>query len=459
MEKLPKKGGFIHYKDIEMENGEISISTTQTRRGFIKTSAKAGIATLLVGNQMLYASGSDKIRVGLIGCGGRGTGAGIIDCAESSKGIELVAMADLFQDHMDEAPQKIINNLKKRNLPANDIYKVKDDSMFVGFNAYQKVIDSDVDMVILTTPPNFRPQHLRAAVEAGKHVFIEKPVAVDPVGIRSIMKSAKIAEKKGLTIVAGTQMRRLKSNLETIRRIHDGALGEISGGQCVRTGGAMRSWRSPEKIRKSEWSDIEYYIRRWLFWSWLSGDFVVEMHVHNLDIMNWILQAHPVKCLGVGGRQARTGMEYGNIYDHFAVEYEYPKGVRVEYMGSQIDRFAHRNQQRITGTKGSATLDFRNSEITGVNAYRFTGSSPNPSVLQYKDMINSIRSGKAINEAIRVAESTMTAIMGRMSAYTGKEVDWDWALNQSQLDLSPGQLEFGKMPPEPVGVPGVSDLF
>ena len=442
-----------------MKNGGISINTSQSRRGFIKTSAKAGMATLLVGNSMLYARGSDKIRVGLIGCGGRGTGAGIIDCAESSPGIELVAIGDLFQDHIDAAPQSIINNLKKRNLSVKEIYKVKPETTFVGFDAYKKVIASDVDMVILTTPPNFRPQHLRAAVEAGKHVFIEKPVAVDPVGVRSILKSADIAQKKGLTIVAGTQMRRLKSNLQTIGRIHDGALGDITGGQCVRTGGAMRSWRSIEKIRKSEWSDIEYYIRRWLFWSWISGDFVVEMHVHNLDIMNWILQAHPVKCVGVGGRQARTGMEYGNIYDHIAVEYEYPNDVRIEYMGSQIDRFAHRNQQRVTGSKGSAVLDFRNSEISGANPYRFTDSSPNPSLLQFKDMIDSIREGKAINETTQVAESTMTAIMGRMSAYTGKVVEWDWALNQSELDLSPAQMEFGKMPPMPVAIPGISDLY
>lgn len=162
-----------------MKNGGISINTSQSRRGFIKTSAKAGMATLLVGNSMLYARGSDKIRVGLIGCGGRGTGAGIIDCAESSPGIELVAIGDLFQDHIDAAPQSIINNLKKRNLSVKEIYKVKPETTFVGFDAYKKVIASDVDMVILTTPPNFRPQHFRAAVEAGKHVFIEKPVAVD----------------------------------------------------------------------------------------------------------------------------------------------------------------------------------------------------------------------------------------------------------------------------------------
>lgn len=442
-----------------MENSEKKSIINPSRRTFIKTSAAAGVATVLAGNPMVFAAGSDKIKVGLIGCGGRGTGAGIIDCAESSKGIELVAMGDLFQDHLDAAPDAIRNNLKKRNLPVEEIYKVKSESMFAGFDAYKKVIASDVDMVILTTPPNFRPLHFRAAVEAGKHVFMEKPVAVDPAGIRSVMESAEIARKKGLTVVAGTQMRRLKSNIETIRRLHEGAIGDYDGGQVVRTGSAMRTWRRNEKLRKSDWSDTEYYIRRWLFWTWLSGDFIVEMHVHNLDIMNWILQAHPVRCLGVGGRQARTGMEYGNIYDHFGVEYEYPNGVRIEYMGSQIDGFAGRNEQRVTGTKGSAVLDFRKSEIKGANPYRFTESSPNPSVQQYKDMIDSIRKGKGINEAVQVAESTMTALLGRMSAYTGKVVEWDWALNQSKLDLSPERMEFTDMPPRPVVIPGITHLF
>ena len=430
-----------------------------TRRGFIKSSALAGTATILGGSNLVFAQGSDTIRVGLIGCGGRGTGAGIIDCAESSKGIELVAMGDLFQDHIDEAPDRIRRNLEKRNLSVKDIYKVTPETTFVGFDSYQKVIDSGVDMVILTTPPNFRPMHLRAAVEAGKHVFMEKPVAVDPVGVRSIIESSKIAKQKGLTLVSGTQMRRLKSNLETIKRIHDGAIGEINGGQCFRSGGAMRNWRSSEKVKKSEWSEMEYQIRRWLLWTWLSGDFVVEMHVHNLDVMNWIINAHPVKCIGVGGRQARTGYEYGNIYDHITVEYEYPNDVRVEYMGAQIDNFTSRSNQRITGTKGSAVLDFRKGIITGKNPFVFDGKSPNPSVLQYKEMIDSIRNAKGINEGQQIAESTMTAILGRMSAYTGKTLEWDWALNESKLDLSPEKMEFGDIPRRPVAVPGITKLM
>lgn len=442
-----------------MEYPEKIISHEVKRRDFIKKSGQLGVVTMLAGANFAFAEGSDTIRVGLVGCGGRGTGAGIIDCAESSKGIELVAIGDLFQDHLDEAPNRIKANLEKRNLSVKDIYKVTPETTFVGFDAYRKVIDSGVDLVILTTPPNFRPTHLRAAVNAGKHVFIEKPVAVDPVGVRSIIESSKIAKQKGLTLVSGTQMRRLESNRQTIKRIHDGAIGEINGGQCFRSGGAMRTWMSDESVKKSEWSEMEYQIRRWLFWTWLSGDFVVEMHVHNLDVMNWIMNAHPVKCIGVGGRQARTGFEYGNIYDHISVEYEYPNDVRVEYMGTQIDKYDYRSNQRVTGTKGSAVLDFSKSTITGSNPFAFDGKSPNPSVLQYKEMIDSIREGKGINEGQQIADSTMTAIIGRMSAYTGKSLEWDWALNESKLDLSPEKMEFGNIPRRPVAIPGITELM
>ena len=437
----------------------IIIRRQPARRDFIIKSGLFMGATMLVGNNFVFAQGSDKIRVGLIGCGGRGTGAGIIDCAASSPGIELVAIGDLFQDHLDVAPERIKANLEKRNLSVKDIYKVTAETTFVGFNAYQKVIDSGVDMVILTTPPNFRPLHLRAAVNAGKHVFVEKPVAVDPVGIRSILESSKIAKQKGLTLVAGTQMRRLQANRELIKRIHDGAIGEINGGQCFRSGSAMRTWMSDERIKKSEWSEMEYQIRRWLFWTWLSGDFIVEMHVHNLDVMNWIMNAHPVKCIGLGGRQARTGFDYGNIYDHFSIEYEYPNDVRVEYMGTQIDHYDYRSNQRVTGTKGSAVLDFRTGEITGANPFIYDKESPNPSVIQFKEMIDSIRQGKAINEGEQVANTTMTAIIGRMSAYTGKSVAWDWAMNESKLDLSPEKMKFGDLSREPVAIPGINELI
>jgi predicted dehydrogenase len=430
-----------------------------SRRSFLQQSVQAGTIAFIGPELLAYPAGSDIIRVGLVGCGGRGTGAGIIDCAESSPGVELTAIGDLFQDHLDAAPQAIKDNLAARKLPVDEIYKVTPETTFVGFDAYKKVIDSGVDMIILTTPPNFRPLHLRYAVDAGKHVFIEKPIAVDPVGVRAVLESARLAKEKGLTIVAGTQMRCLPSNIEVIKRIHDGAIGDINGGQVFRSGSGMRSWREDEKIKRPEWSEMEYQIRRWLMWDWLSGDFIVEMHVHNLDIINWIMDAPPVSCLGMGGRQARIGYEYGNNYDHFSAEYTYPNGAKVAYMGAQIDTYASRNHQRVVGSKGSAILDFSQGKIMGANPFEAKNQAPSPSVRQYQEMIDSIRNNKAINDGKQIADSTMTAIMGRMSAYTGQEVSFDWALHESTLDLSPSEMEFGPAPRREAAVPGLTTLF
>ncbi len=429
-----------------------------TRRNFIQTTALAG-ATVMTGRIRAHGKSADKIRVGLIGCGGRGTGAGIIDCAESSPGVELVAMGDLFQDHLDTAPQRIKENLEKRGLSAEKIYKVTPETTFLGFDAYQKVIDAGVDMVILTTPPNFRPLHLKAAVEAGKHVFMEKPVAVDPAGIRSVLAGSERAKEKNLTIVAGTQLRRLDSMRQAMEKIHQGYLGEITGGQVVRTGGGMRSWRTDEMQKRPEWSEMEYHIRRWLFWTWLSGDFIVEMHVHNLDIMNWAMGAHPVQCAGMGGRQARTEPEFGNCYDHFAVEYRYPNDVRIEYMGSQIDKSSYRQDTRVIGTHGKAYLDSGNAVIEGEHPWQYEGEQENPAVLEYREMIDAIRTGTSINEGRQIAESTMTAILGRMSAYTGRTIKWEWGMNASELDYMPEKLQFGDVPDMPVAVPGVTELI
>jgi predicted dehydrogenase len=429
-----------------------------SRREFIKTSTVAG-AALVAGNGGVFAAGSDKIRVGLIGCGGRGTGAGIIDCAQSSKGVELIAIGDLFQDHLDAAPELIKANLRQRELAVDDIYKVTPDTTFVGKDAYKNVIASNVDMIILTTPPYFRPAYFRAAVDAGKHVFIEKPIAVDPVGVRSVIETAELAKQKGLTVVAGTQLRRFEPMRQAIKRLHDGAIGDITGGQVVRTGGAMRDWREDEKVQRAEWSEMEYHIRRWLFWTWTSGDFITEMHVHNLDIMNWILGSHPVSCMAMGGRQARTEPEFGNIYDHFSAEYLYPNDVRIEYLGTQIDKFTYRLDQRVQGTKGSAYLDFGNARIKSAKPWEYSGEHPDPAVQEYADMIDSIRNGRAINEGRQVAESTLTAIMGRMSAYAGRELKWDWAMNASQLDLSPRETPFGPAVEREIAIPGVTELI
>jgi len=420
-----------------------------SRRNFIKTSAALGATTLASGTGRMFASGSDKVRIGLIGCGGRGT-HDATKCLKSSENVELVAMGDTFRDRLESCRRRLGKGLGEK-------VKVTDDACFSGFDAYKNVLACDVDMVILTTPPHWRPMQLKAAIEADKHVFMEKPVAVDPVGVRSVIASSELADKKGLTIVAGTQMRRISHLVEGIKRIHNGAIGELVGGQCVRLGGGMLGWGP--KQRRPEWSDMEWQIRRWLFITWLSGDFIVEMHVHNLDVMNWALDAHPVQCIGIGGRQVRTGPEYGNCYDHFAVEYEYPNGVRVEYMGSQIDGCTNRNDQRFVGTKGRAYTDFGRVVIEGPNKAEYAWDSIDPCIKQHADQIDAIRDGKRLNEGKRIAESTLTAIMGRMSAYTGRALKWDWAMNASKLDLSPPKYEFGDLEMRPVTVPGKTKLI
>jgi len=438
-----------------METKTIQETQSLSRRDFIKTSVPIlsglGAVSLLSGTNRIFAAGSDKIRIGLIGCGGRGTydTGNCLNCAE---GVELVAMGDLFKDRVDRCRGTLERKL-------SDKVKVTEDTCFVGWDAHKKVLGrDDVDMVILTEPPQFRPGHLRAAVEAGKHVFMEKPVAVDPVGVRSVIESSQIADRKGLTIVAGTQSRRMAHLVEGMKRIHNGDIGRIVGGQCLRLGGGMLTWSEATKERRPTWSDMEWQLRRWLFLTWLSGDFITEMHIHNLDRMNWALDAHPVQCIALGGRQVRTGPEYGNVYDHFSVEYEYPGGVRIEYMGSQIDKITYRQDARVIGTKGRAYTHEGDFIIEGAKPFKYDGPSPSPVIKQHADQIAAIRQGKHLNEGKRIAESTLTCIMGRMSAYTGRALSWDWAMKGSKLDLSPPKYEFGDLPMRPVAVPGKTKL-
>ena len=419
-----------------------------SRRDFIKSSTAISLAALASGASKVFAAGSDKIRLGIIGCGGRGT-YDSINCANSSDDVEIVAMGDLFKDRLDNTLKKLKDNLGEK-------IKVTADTCFVGFDAYKKVLACDIDMVILTSPPHFRPKHLQAAIEAGKHIFMEKPVAVDPLGVRSVIASSELADKKKLTIVAGTQMRRIAHLVAVMKRIHNGDLGEILAGQCVRTGEGMLKWGPKE--RQPDWSDMEWQVRRWLFFTWLSGDFIAEQHIHNLDIINWALNSHPVKCMGMGGRQVRTGSEYGNVFDHFSVEYEYPNGVRIVYMGGQIDGCSVRCDQRLVGTKGSVYMDFANAIIKGRNPFGYEGPSPDPCILQHADQIAAIRQGRMLNEGRRIAESSLTAIMGRMSTYTGRALKWDWVMNASELDLTPDKYEFGDLPVRPVAVPGKTQL-
>ena len=415
-----------------------------SRRDFIKTSAAASLAAAIPGGLGLHAAGSDTIRVGVIGCGGRGTGAAI-DAVNSSPGVEIIALFDPFRDRIDSSLKRL-----QEKVPA--AVKVGPETCFTGLDGFKKLLEiKDINHIVTAAPPGFRPMHLKAAVEAGKNVFMEKPVAVDPVGVRSVIASSALAEEKGLAIVAGTQRRHQKKYLEIMKRVRDGAIGELVGGQCYwNQGGLWVIKRTPEM------SDMEWQCRNWLYFSWTSGDHIVEQHVHNIDVMNWAFRATPVKVMGMGGRAQRTGPEYGNIYDHFAVEFEYPGGVRVMSLCRQIPGCADRVEEKIVGTKGHA---FGYGEISGPNAWKFEEDEPNPYVVEHADLIASIRAGKPLNEGKRIAESTLCAILGRMSAYTGRAVSWEWGLTSSKLDLSPAKYEFGPNPVDPVAVPGWTQLI
>lgn len=416
----------------------------------MKASASAAVsAAALAGMNRAYAAGSDRLRLGLIGCGGRGhhDGGKFLTAGQN---VDLVAMGDMFGDRLAATRKGLQASFAQQ-------VKVTDETCFTGFDAYKKVLAAGVDVVILTAPPHFRPEHLRAAVEAGVHVFMEKPVAVDPVGIRSVIESGELADRKGVTLVAGTQMRRINHLVEGVKRLRDGALGDILGGQCVRIGDGMLGWGP--KPRQAAWSDMEWQLRRWLFVTWLSGDFIAEMHVHNLDLLNWVMGSPPEKVLAMGGRQVRTGPEYGDVYDHVTAEYEYPNGVRIEYMGSQIDGVSFRNDLNFAGTKGTVYMDFANCIIKGASPWKYDGPQNDPCIQQHADQIDAILNGKKLNEARQIAESSLTAIMGRMSAYTGRALKWDWALKASKLDLRPEKYELGPLPMPPVAMPGKTPLL
>jgi predicted dehydrogenase len=425
-----------------------------TRREFLKTGTAAAVGTLVYGGSLVQAEPQEKIRVGLIGCGGRGTGAAM-DCVEASPDVVITAMGDLFPDGLAGSLQTLQQKLPTANLG------VTPETCFTGFDSYQKVVNAGVDMVLLAAPPFFRPQHLQAAVEAGKHVFMEKPVAVDPAGVRSVIASSERAAQKKLGIVAGTQRRHQKHYVEIMKRVRAGDIGDIVAGECHWRMGALWVERAAQNWADrtaKQWSDMEWQVRNWLFTVWCSGDHIVEQHVHNLDIINWAIGDHPVKCVGMGGRAARTEPMYGNVYDHFAVEYEYANGARILSMCRQTAGAMDSVFERVVGTKGFAYTDSADGYIKGENPYSTDKESPNPYVQEHADLIASIKAGAPLNEGKQVAESTLTAIMGRMSAYTGRTVSWDWAMETSKLDLTPPHFEWKELPPLEVAIPGKTPL-
>jgi predicted dehydrogenase len=420
--------------------------TSMNRRDFVKTAAAASAFAAFPTSFNVFAAGSDTFKVGVIGCGGRGTGAAI-DCLKADPGVEIVALGDLVADRVESSLAKLSKEFPGR-------VKVPASRQFTGFDNHKQVCAvPEVNLVILAAPPGFRPLHLQAAVETGKHIFTEKPVAVDPVGYRNVVALVEQAKQKNLAVVAGTQRRHQARYLEMMKRIQDGQIGEIVAAQCYWNQGGL--W---VKERTPEMSEIEWQCRNWLYFSWTSGDHIVEQHVHNIDVINWAMGVMPKNVMGMGGRQARTGPEFGNIYDHFAIEYEYPNGVRMTSMCRQTKGAAERVEERIVGTKGVAWSTSSATRITGEKPWTFEADETNPYLQEHIDLIASIKAGKPLNELRQVADSTLAAIIGRMSAYTGRAMSWEWVVNTSKLDLSPKKYEFGPNPVDPVAIPGTTQL-
>jgi predicted dehydrogenase len=447
-----------------MNDWNLDTDSGISRRGFISSTA-LGLAAAAAGSipRVHAAEESElEVKIGLIGCGGRGTGAVLDalgaatqviypqtgyhteDVAEGArierKNIRVIALADLFEDRLQRCHQQL------GRLGIN----IPDESCYVGFDAYKQVLAiPEINYVILAAPPHFRPVHLMAAIQAGKHVFAEKPFAVDVPGVRMVMEAGKLAQQKSLGIAGGTQRRHMNSYRETIRRIHDGAIGEVVYAKCYWNGGQI--WVID---RQEGWSDMEWQLRNWNYFTWLSGDHIVEQHVHNLDIMNWVLGAHPIRAVsGLGGRQVRTGERHGHIYDHFAVEFEYPGGISMFSQCRQINGCHNLVEEAVIGSAGRSNCRNYIAPASG-ERWRFREREPSPYQLTHQHLIESIRIGEPLNEAQANAEATMTGILGREAVYSGQAIEWEKAM-QSEKKLGPDEYALGPYPIPPVPMPGI----
>jgi predicted dehydrogenase len=428
------------------------------RRSFLKGAA----AFTIVRPGLVRGAGKEKLRAGIVGCGGRGTQA-ITDLLTGTENVELVAMADLFEDHLEKSLQNIRDpkfwskrhagivverNGAPKTMTAEDLaaeiplkVKVTPDRHYTGFDAYQKLINSDVDIVMLTTPPGYRPLMFEAAINARKHVFAEKPVGTDPVGVRRFMAATKKAQELKLTVVVGAQRHHESAYIETVKKIQDGAIGEITALYSTYFGWPVFH----VDARDPKWGDMEWEHRNWYSFVWLCGDQIVEQHFHNLDFINWVMGGHPIKVVASGGVAWHTREElYGNIYDHMASDFVFANGVRLSSHCRQFQgKTYHEVSDLIVGTKGrSAGNDMGTKGIQ-------------PQVQEHTNLLKSIRGeGPYLNQGMYAAESTMTAIMGRESAYSGQMITWDQIM-ASQQDLMPKAFDYNlKMNPPELPVPG-----
>ena len=408
--------------------------STASRRDFLKRSAATVAGATLGGLSIArsaHAAGDDTLKVALIGCGGRGTGAAA-NCLNVKDKTKLVAVADAFEQRARGAQGSLKNQY-------GDKVDIPDDRVFFGFDAYLKAIDCAVDMVILATPPGFRPVQYKAAIDAGRHVFMEKPCCTDAAGFRTLTEANKKADQKGLKVGVGLQRHHLPHYVETIKRIHDGALGDIK---------LLRVWWNMGNIwtkgRQPGDTEMMYQVRNWQYFDYFGGDNIVEQHVHNLDVANWVMKDHPVEANGMGGRQRRDEFrDMGHVYDHHFVEFTYANGAKMLSQCRQMPGCWNQVGEEAIGLKGSSNCA---GSIAGQNAWNYNGPGVNAYDQEHVDLVKAIRSGENCNEGWFGASSSFTAVLGRMATYSGQVVRWDDAAAKGP-SIMPERLAWDAEPP------------
>ena len=435
------------------------------RRDFLRSAAAAGVGVGLFGGasgllseagvaRAAWAGGSDTLKVGLVGCGGRGTGAAL-QALRADKGSVLWAMGDVFKDRLESS----MNGLKEELKDEPSKLDVAESRKFTGFDCYKGVVDSGVDVVVLTSYPNFRPAHIRYALERGKHVFAEKPVAVDAAGIRSVYESGEMAKAKNLALCIGFCWRYHPGMRAVFEQINGGGIGDVVSVHTTYHAGTL-----PKRPRQEGWSDLEFQMRNWWHFTWISGDHIVEQAIHSVDRMAWAVGDRlPTRVTCLGGRQARSGPEHGNVYDHFAAIYEYENGIRAHHTCRQMEGCPADNTDYVYGTKGRAVVNgfnnvFRTFDYSGKQTFEYKGPGGDMYQIEHDELFKSIRDGKPINDCPRAVHSCLMGIQARMAAYTGQVVTWKQAL-ESKEDLQPAELGWDKPAPEPViAIPGKTKL-
>ena len=449
------------------DNKKSPIAENISRRTFIEKSSLLAGGTILAGSlgacsstgstmaPAVFAGGSDTLKLAVVGCGGRGTGAAQ-QALKADAGVELVAVADAFADRAN----KCVSSLQRAF--GGERIKVTPDTTFIGFGAFKQAIDM-ADVVILATPPGFRPEHFEYAVSQNKHIFMEKPVATDSYGVRRVLAAAREAEKKKLNVVVGLQRHYQPSYLETLKNYREGGVGEIVSGQVYWLSSGV--WVRPREPGQTE---MEYQMRNWYYFNWLCGDHILEQHIHNIDVANWFIGDHPISAQGMGGREVRKGPDHGQIFDHHFVEFTYASGAVISSQCRHIPNCVDRVEERFQTTGGSVYTDgSNNGKITNHSGEKVFGYSgmfdKSPYQIEHDELFASIRSGGVINTAENGANATMSAILGRMATYSGQEIKWDKGLaSTKRMVPDSSKLDWDVNPPVmperdglyPVPVPG-----